>query len=277
MGSDLNSNIEIFYIENQDKLNLLNHFHNKHEIIYILEGSSTFHINNKKYICESGDVIFISNLESHEVRINEYPYKRFFMLINPKYLQATLKDPLLTSIFKHRPEHFTHVIKLNMEHKKNFTNLLEDIKLEFNSNLEYADEKISSYIKLLIIELFRNYKSAFPISPINKTTESVLKIQNYIEENYTEDINLQEISNEFYINMYYLSHQFKKVTGYSFKEYVILQRLIKAKELLFHSSKDITNIATECGFNSINHFIRIFKSYYEITPYQYRKKHFNNS
>lgn len=276
MSFNLNSNIEMFYIENQDNLNMLNHFHTKHEVIYIMEGCSTFHINNKEYICESGDIIFISNLESHDVKINEYPYKRFFMLIDPKYLQITLKYPQLTSIFKHRPEHFSHVIKLNIEHKEAFTNLLQNMNLEFNSKLEYAEEKISSYIQFLTIELFRNYKSYFPISFINKTTESILKIQNYIEEHYTEDINLEEISKEFYISMYYLSHQFKKVTGFSFKEYIILQRLIKAKELLFHSPKDITNIATECGFNSINNFIKFFKRYNEITPSQYRKKYFND-
>ena len=51
-------------------------------------------------------------------------------------------------------------------------------------------------------------------------------------ENYKEDINLDLIENKFYINKYEVSRNFKKITGYNFKTYLILVRLSKAKDLL---------------------------------------------
>ncbi|MDF2544534.1 MAG: hypothetical protein K0S47_4252, partial [Herbinix sp.] len=99
----------------------------------------------------------------------------------------------------------------------------------------------------------------------------IFEIQKYMDENLTEEITLEEISKKFYMNRFYLSHQFKEVTGYSFKEYLILQRLSRAKHLLFHTLLDITDVGIESGFHNVNHFIRIFKKYEKTTPYQYRK------
>lgn len=270
--SEQNKYIDINYKESSNNMSIVDHSHNRHEIIYILDGTASFQINSKNYQCKSGDLIFISNLEFHKVKINTYPYKRFFLLIDPQYLQTIMRDPLLTSILKHRPEHFNHVISLNNIHRSLFLELLKNMDNENKQNFDYCQFKLECYLQILLIELFRNYKDAFPISHINKSMAVILEIQKYIEDNYKEDINLDNMSKMFYINTYYLSHQFKEITGFSFKEYLILQRISRAKHLLFHTNHDITAISIESGFNNVNHFIRIFKKYEEITPYQYRKK-----
>jgi YesN/AraC family two-component response regulator len=271
MSEDLKY-IDINYTENVNNLEITNHYHNSHEIIYILQGTASFQINNKYYDCKSGDLIFISNLESHNVKINSYPYKRFFLLIDPHYIQSIMKDPLLTSILKHRPGHFNHVISLSVIHKPVFMELLKNMHNENSLNYDYSQYKVECYLQLLLIELFRNYKDFFPLSHVNKSMGTILEIQKYIDENYKEEINLDNISKMFFINMYYLSHQFKEIIGFSFKEYLILQRISRSKHLLFHTNLDITTVAGESGFNNVNHFIRIFKKFEGVTPYQYKKK-----
>lgn len=271
--SEEKKHIDINYTENINNVEIINHFHNSHEIIYILEGSASFEINNRTYNCQSGDLLFISNLESHNVKVNSYPYKRFFLFVEPRYIQTIVRDPLLISILKHRPAHFNHVIKLSEIHKTFFIDLFTKIAFENKTNHEFSQNKIECYLQILLIELFRNYKYAFPISYVNKSMSTILEIQKYIDENYKEEINLGSISKLFYINMYYLSHQFKEITGFSFKEYLILQRISKSKDLLFHTDSNITAIASESGFNNVNHFIRIFKKYEGVTPHQYRKKY----
>jgi len=101
--------------------------------------------------------------------------------------------------------------------------------------------------------------------------ETILRIQKYLEDNYSEEITLEEVSRRFYINAFYLSHSFKKLTGFGFKEYLILQRISRAKDFLFHTPDDITRVSLNVGFNNVNHFIRIFKKYEGLTPLQYRK------
>jgi AraC-like DNA-binding protein len=264
--------IDISYVETSAPMEITNHFHNSHEIIYIEEGTASFHIDNRTYTCESGDLIFISNLESHQVKAVTYPYKRFFLLIDPQYFQSFMRDHILTSILKHRPKHFNHVVKLPDSHKPIFAELLKKMALESTLEADYTQYKMSCYLQIFLIELFRHYKAAFPLASINKSMNTILEVQKHIEENYKEDIKLESISKIFYINMYYLSHQFKEITGFSFKEYLILQRMSRAKHLLFHTAHDITTVCTESGFNNVNHFIRIFKKLEGVTPYQYRKR-----
>jgi YesN/AraC family two-component response regulator len=272
MYSPQEGTIDVNYMETFEPMEIKNHFHNSHEIIYIEEGSASFNINNKTYICEGGDLIFISNLETHDAKIISYPYKRYFILVDPHYFQGLMHNPILTSILKHRPQHFNHVVNLSNEHKPIFRELLQKIDIENKNTTDFSQYKTTCYLQIFLIELFQYYKHAFPISSTNKSTNIILDVQKYLDENYKEDIKLEELAKIFFINMYYLSHQFKEVTGFSFKEYLILQRMSRAKHLLFHTSLDITNVCTESGFNNVNHFIRVFKKLERVTPYQYRKK-----
>jgi YesN/AraC family two-component response regulator len=123
-----------------------------------------------------------------------------------------------------------------------------------------------------MISLYRKYSGSFPAHITNNISGLILQIQRYIEENSSHNINLKDISKMYYTDMYYLSHNFKKITGYTFKEYLILQRISRAKDFLYHTKDDISMVGVKSGFNNVNHFIRIFKKITGITPLQYRKK-----
>jgi YesN/AraC family two-component response regulator len=127
----------------------------------------------------------------------------------------------------------------------------------------------------MLVFLYRNYREHFPAASASSSMDTILSIQKYIEDNYNENITLNKLSRLFYTDMYYLSHQFRKLTGFTFKEYLILQRISRAKDLLLYTSDDITQVGLNSGFNCVNHFIRMFKKTQGITPLQYRKKHQN--
>ena len=73
--------IQVFYSESYEEANLKEHFHNYYEIVLIKEGCADFKIGTKTYSLSKNMLIFISNLESHEVTVKTFPYKRFFILI----------------------------------------------------------------------------------------------------------------------------------------------------------------------------------------------------
>ena len=74
----------------------------------------------------------------------------------------------------------------------------------------------------------------------------------------------------YYISLFYLSHSFKKLTGYSPKQYLLLTRMSYARELLITTDTAVKVITDQCGFNDVNNFIRVFKREYQMTPKQYR-------
>jgi YesN/AraC family two-component response regulator len=239
----------------------------------VLEGKIQLLINDRNYLVKENSLIFINNMESHKLKVLEHPYKRFFILIKPEYFKSVVDEPSLSSIFKDRSDDFRHVIELDPEKSKCICRIILNLHEEINNKNDFWELAVKSNLYSLFIMLFRNYRMYFPLSSLSDSMHVIVEIQKYIEEHYLEQISLGDISRLFYRDMYYISHLFRKVTGFTFKEYLILQRISKAKDLLLHTDDNITQICINSGFSNVNHFIRIFKKYQAITPYQYRKKY----
>lgn len=264
--------IKVVYNENKRGLKLKPHFHNSYEMIYILEGKVKCRVNNKHYVIGKDCIIFINNMESHNIDVLEYPYKRFFILISPDFFRSVIQNPLLSSVFSNRSESFKHVLQLDEQRKTHIIKCICSLYSEVEKKEKFWEDAVRSNLNLMFILLYRNYPEYFPLSTISESMYTIIRVQKYIEDHYTENISLDSLSKLFFMNKYYISHQFKKATGFTFKEYLIMQRISKAKDLLLYTNRSITRVCMDSGFNNVNHFIRIFKKFERITPYQYRKK-----
>lgn len=274
MNSDTNKKtvpITIEYRENDSDYSLKAHHHNSYELIYVTGGTAEFKIGSRSYAVGPEHLIFISHLEAHELKITSLPYKRYFILIHPDYLHSIIKEPELLSAFKYRPEDFNHVLKLSPEISTAIGARFKEIYREAKKQDVFWETLLEAALKEMLVYLYRSCPVSFPACTPDENAKNVYRIQRYIETHCLEELNLSDVSRKFYVDMYYLSHTFKKITGYNFKEYLILQRISKAKDLLYFSDENITGVCMKSGFNNVNHFIRIFRKYTGITPLQYRK------
>ncbi len=98
--------------------------------------------------------------------------------------------------------------------------------------------------------------------------ETVMYIKNY----YDTDLKSRDICERFNYSRSYLTHEFKSLTGKSFKEYLIDVRLENAKRLLRYSKLSVTEIAFSVGFMDVSYFSNVFKTKVGISPSAYRKK-----
>ncbi|WP_324825618.1 AraC family transcriptional regulator [Sinanaerobacter sp. ZZT-01] len=94
----------------------------------------------------------------------------------------------------------------------------------------------------------------------------------FIEENYKDDITLNDVAEFVHINPSYLSTLFKQEMGIAFTYYLTELRIDKSLRLLADTSFSLTEIALRVGFNSQSYFIKVFKSIMGMTPKEYRKK-----
>ncbi len=109
-------------------------------------------------------------------------------------------------------------------------------------------------------------------SSINQDQKSTLKkIFNYVEENYTNDIQLTEIANLTNLNESYLCRFFKSSTDMTLFEYINQHRCLIARRKLENTNDSVTDIALSSGFSSTSYFSRVFKSQFTLSPSQYRK------
>lgn len=101
----------------------------------------------------------------------------------------------------------------------------------------------------------------------------VIKVSNYIQQHLSEPIKAQDISRSLYMGRSRLSTNFKKQTGISLSDYIMMQKIDEAKRFLRYSDKSFTAISLYLGFSSHSHFTKVFKKYAELTPFEYRQLH----
>lgn len=97
------------------------------------------------------------------------------------------------------------------------------------------------------------------------------EIVQYIKQHHTQDITSRDICDHFSCSRSFMSTQFHKFTGKSIRAYINELRIEDAKNLLEHSSLNITEIAFLIGFCNSNYFSEIFKKHTGLSPMQYKK------
>lgn len=101
--------------------------------------------------------------------------------------------------------------------------------------------------------------------------ERIVEIINCIREDY-KNVTLESLSDKFHLSKPYLSKYIKEKAGMTFQDVVKKERMKKARILLRETNQTVESIAAEVGYENVEHFNRLFKKSYDITPVQYRKQ-----
>ncbi len=101
--------------------------------------------------------------------------------------------------------------------------------------------------------------------------ERLLEITNYIYANYKE-VTLDSLSEKFFLSKPYLSKYIKEKSGMTFGDILKKIRMRKARAMLKGSSATVESIAESVGYQNVEHFNRVFKKMYNMTPVQYRNR-----
>ena len=110
----------------------------------------------------------------------------------------------------------------------------------------------------------------------NRSESAVEKAKKYMEENFSKDISLEDVSMKVDISSYYFSKLFKEETGRNFIEYLTELRMEEAKRLLRETDMSMKEICLSVGYSDPNYFSRNFKKYAGITPTEARDQRRTN-
>ena len=94
----------------------------------------------------------------------------------------------------------------------------------------------------------------------------------YINEHYADPISAAECAAMAYMSYSYFSRCFYRITGKSFKEYLNVTRINRAEKAILSTDKSVTEIAGDCGFNSVSYFISTYKKIKGVTPLSLRSR-----
>ncbi len=129
--------------------------------------------------------------------------------------------------------------------------------------------------KVFAIDIERHSQSSFMIfkGQSQHTDEEVKKVQNFIENNISDKITINRLSQTFAINRRSLERRFKKATNNTVAEYVQRVKIEAAKKSLETSRENITEVMLDVGYSDTKAFRETFKKITGMTPIGYRKRY----
>lgn len=244
------------------------HYHTGYEIFFLVEGSRNVFINDKAWNINGGCVELIRPFEFHYSCPGDYPeYERYVLNFSKNYIADVLSEEehqMALSVFQ------KHLLILSEEEKKELVTLYSKIKEEIEKNTPVSI-KLS---KFHIVELLY-FLGGINVTPEDHhTTRGQALISDaikYINSNYTHEITVHDVAQVVHLSQYHFCRLFKNVTGTTFLQYLNNKRLKEAHILLSSADIPLSQIALETGFSSGEHFTRVFKKAYGMTPREFKK------
>jgi AraC family transcriptional regulator len=132
---------------------------------------------------------------------------------------------------------------------------------------------IESLANILAVHLLRQYSATEPRPMIHRgglPERQVLQVLDYIHDHLDQEIKLADLAELLGMSQFHFSAQFKQAIGTSPYQYLLQQRVERAKQLLKQTDQSIVEIALECGFNSHSHLSKQFRQLTGMTPKAYR-------
>ncbi len=265
---DLSFPFEVFIADGTERsLQSGDHYHDCFEIMYTLHGHAIQYINSQHFDTKKDDIVFIKCGDIHHTEGSQADNTKIVVI---KFLPGLIEGYSILSDSKYIASF------LNFQNTKNFSltgdTLLQTVSLIFNIIDEYENKAnayelyIKGYILTLIGIFVRNKIIIVPNRDNSAEMERMVKILRYIEDNYASDISLSEISDELNMNYSYTSRYFKKVNGFTFKEYCDYIRVCEANKLILKKNHSLSAIALKCGFSSPQSFSRTYKRVMGYSP-----------
>jgi AraC-like DNA-binding protein len=151
-------------------------------------------------------------------------------------------------------------------------------KLDTLSNVKDGFYAVQQFMSILY-ELSRTEgaqtlaTSSYAKVMVEDDSRRVLKVKNFIAQNYMEDLRLPDLASMAGMSPSAFSRFFKLHTGRNLSEYIIDIRLGYASRMLVDTAKSISEISFCCGFNNLSNFNRIFKKKKNCSPSEFRENY----
>ncbi|MGN1267301.1 MAG: AraC family transcriptional regulator [Dorea sp.] len=143
----------------------------------------------------------------------------------------------------------------------------------FAGQREASSLEWMGHLYLLMDKLQKHSTSRKQIQGEKLSEFYVREAMNFIEQNYTRDIKIEDIARRCNLERSYFGKLFKKVLGQSPQEFLIRFRMAKASDMLITTNRSVGEIGEGVGYPNLLHFSRAFKSIYGVSPREYRQKH----
>lgn len=256
----------LFYLQEIGTLNALIKHKNVRDnldsflFFTVKKGSGVLNYDGVEYALTSGDSVFID--------------------CSKPYFHET-SDDLWSLVWVHfsgekMPQIYENYIEMGgkpcftLKNATEIHSIFKSLWQKADSDSRFRDVEINECISSLLTNICNE---GVPVQDnVSVYRRDVQEIANYISENFRNKISLDELSQRFFINKYYLTRVFKEQFGITINQYITAIRITEAKRALRFSDESVENIGYNCGLDAPHYFSRTFKRVEGISPSEFRKK-----
>lgn len=249
--------------------------HDNYEIFYFHEGKGNYLIGDQIHPLYPGTLILMDGMTLHSPNCFEgIPYVRSTINFDPVHIKAITSRHFTINPLEPFERFGQLIIQLDQDERREFEAILSQIHQFYTSTdvIAYNRYKLT-FVDLLfyIYNLLTKSNERMDVFCIAQEP-LVQRILQYIEENYMNDVQLDQLSKDLNANKYYLARIFREVTGMTIFTFLYRRRINQAKiYFLVERDKSITDVCYLVGFKNRSHFGKVFKKLEGITPEQFKE------
>ena len=225
------------------------------------DGEGELVYEGKKYDLKSGDVVFVDcwKAYSHSTDKNLWSLRwcHFYGTVMPSVFEKYKERGGKPTFHAEKPQAFADLLS-ELYTLAASADYIRDMRI---------NEKLGSLLTLLMEQSWHPEEGA-----LSKKRLELEKVRAFLDEHFTDKITLDELSEKFFINKYYLTRIFKETYGSTISHYVLTKRITRAKQLIRFSGMTMDEIAETVGMNDANYFSRAFRKVEGISPTEYQKQ-----
>ncbi|MGO2696506.1 helix-turn-helix domain-containing protein [Bavariicoccus seileri] len=246
------------------------HSHEFFEASFILEGQVDYYVDHRWRNVNAGTILIFNPSNEHAEKQLKGTYSHQLHIGIDNFQLANLPP----NTFPNKEA----VLPINDTQLALFDKAWQLIK-EFNEQKDYYQvigKSLAVEIMMLLLRSLSVAQKEPPLSrevvPNERLSQLVTMTQSYIENNYANEISLNQLADVYYVSPTYLSKAFKDIIGVSPITYLIQFRLKKAYDLLKRSDYTVKEIAHLVGYQDAYHFSKQFKKAFDHSPTEARKQ-----
>ncbi len=235
---------------------------NKHrdlELLFVRDGKIEMHLDDAVFTAAAGEIIVANCNVLHNILpitesvlydcllIDKEFCSRYGFEIDKNYIQEIIKNSDL----------FDRINRMKQ--------CMDDM------NSKYRVAEVTAETLKILLTLFRQHIVAVEDKSTYGNREMLERGLEYIHEHFSDPIDVDAVADHSGYSKFYFCRRFKEITGCTVNTYINMQRVSHAKELLSRPGSQVSEVAAECGFNSVPYFSQIFKKYVRSTPGEYKQ------
>lgn len=235
------------------------------KVIYVIKGSIKIEFEDTSTTLNSGDVYYIGPNLCYKILQDENVNTMLILDLDPSYISNFCN------------ECFDSTIPYNLNDYKD--DIIIPMGEVYLLTIQQNEENIQSLLNQIIVKLKDSAKVNYTMSNSDSAKNIIYKVACYIKSNI-DDVNdnnilLSDIADKFNVSYYYLSRNFKEVTGLNYSDFILKYKLNKAVPYLINTKDKISDITDISGFNDAKSFNQSFRNNFHITPSEFRLKYKN--